>query len=189
MRNTFFAIAITSIAFAFASCNNHSSQEANRLKESSKSAAAQLSSFTSPVKGILQIYLEMKNAFVNDDDRGAAKAGNTMVKALNDFDTISLKEEERKTFRDISDDMKENAEHIGNNAGNIKHQREHFDILSRDMYDMVKAFSAGEKIYVDDCPMYNDNRGAIWLSETKEIRNPYFGKGMDICGSIKEELK
>jgi hypothetical protein len=29
----------------------------------------------------------MKNAFVNDDDKSAAKAGNEMLKALNDFDT------------------------------------------------------------------------------------------------------
>lgn len=35
---------------------------------------------------------------------------------------------------------------------------------------------AGEKIYVDYCPMYNDNKGAIWLSETKEIKNPYWEK-------------
>jgi hypothetical protein len=37
--------------------------------------------------------------------------------------------------------------------------------------------------------MYNNNKGAIWLSETKEIKNPYLGKDMDTCGSAKEELK
>jgi hypothetical protein len=62
-------------------------------------------------------------------------------------------------------------------------------MLSKDMYDLVKKFTAGQPIYVDDCPMYNDNKGAIWLSETKEIKNPYFGKDMNICGSVKEELK
>jgi hypothetical protein len=85
--------------------------------------------------------------------------------------------------------MKENAEHIGANAGNIKHQREHFDMLSKDLYDLVKMSAAGEKIYVDYCPMYNNNKGATWLSETKEIKNPYLGKEMDTCGSVKEELK
>ena len=44
-------------------------------------------------------------------------------------------------------------------------------------------------IYKDFCPMYNDNKGAIWLSESKEIKNPYFGKSMSTCGTVKEELK
>lgn len=105
------------------------------------------------------------------------------------FDKSALKEEEKKAFEDIADDAKEHAEHIGMNAGNIKHQREHFDMLSKDMYDLVKKFAAGEKIYVGYCPMYNDNKGATWLSETKEIKNPYFGKDMNTCGTIKEELK
>jgi hypothetical protein len=62
-------------------------------------------------------------------------------------------------------------------------------MLSKDMYDLVKAFGAGQTLYKDFCPMYNDNKGAIWLSESKEIKNPYYGKSMSSCGSMKEELK
>jgi hypothetical protein len=35
--------------------------------------------------------------------------------------------------------------------------------------------------------MADDNKGAVWISETKEIKNPYFGKDMATCGSIKKE--
>ena len=190
MKNIFFVIAIGAITLsACNSSSNNKPRQSNKMNDSSKESSVQkVSALTSPVNGLLQIYLQMKNAFVNDDDKGAAKAGNEMLKALNDFDKSSLKEEERKSFEDISDDAKEHAEHIGMNAGNIKHQREHFDMLSKDMYDLVKKFAAGEKIYVDYCPMYNDNKGATWLSETKEIKNPYLGKEMDTCGTVKEEL-
>jgi Cu(I)/Ag(I) efflux system membrane fusion protein len=34
-----------------------------------------------------------------------------------------------------------------------------------------------------------DNKGAYWLSETEEIRNPYFGDVMLGCGETKEILK
>jgi Cu(I)/Ag(I) efflux system membrane fusion protein len=34
-----------------------------------------------------------------------------------------------------------------------------------------------------------DNKGAYWLSETKEIRNPYFGDKMMTCGEVKKEFK
>jgi hypothetical protein len=151
-------------------------------------ATSQLKS-SSPVGEILADYLQMKNAFANDNDKEAAAAGNKMVKSFENFDEASLTADKKKIFNDIRDDAKENAEHIGMNAGNIKHQREHFDMLSKDMYDLVKAFGAGRTLYQDYCPMYNDNKGATWLSETKEIKNPYLGKDMDTCGSVKEELK
>ena len=178
-------------AFTLSACknSNNKSSSANNLSDSSALATVRLSPSTSPVDGILQIYLQMKNDFANDDSKGAATAGKTMLKAFNGFDVTILREDERKTFTDIAADAKENAEHIGENAGNIKHQREHFDMLSKDMYELVKTSKAGEPIFVDYCPMYNDNKGAIWLSETKEIKNPYLGKEMETCGSVKEELK
>ena len=178
-------------AITLMSCNSGNNKDSTTIKMNHISAHTNgyVSPFTSNVNGILHIYIHMKNALVNDDGKAAAGAGNEMVKVLNNFDKSVFKDDDRKQFEDITDDMKENAEHIGVNADNIKHQREHFDMLSKDMYDLVKKFTAGEPIYVDYCPMYNDNKGAIWLSETKEIKNPYFGKDMNSCGSVKEELK
>ena len=43
-----------------------------------------------------------------------------------------MKQEEKKSYDDIAADVKENAEHIADNIGNIAHQREHFAILSKD---------------------------------------------------------
>ena len=189
MKNIIFAIAIGAISLT--ACNNSSnkSTESNTTNDNPASVVQTLTASSSPVSGLLQIYLQMKNDFANDDDKGAADAGKQMFKEFNDFDESSLKEADKKSFDDIKDDAKEHAEHIGANAGNIKHQREHFDMLSKDMYDLVKKFGAGEKIYVDFCPMYNDNKGATWLSETKEIKNPYLGNEMNTCGEVKEELQ
>jgi Cu(I)/Ag(I) efflux system membrane fusion protein len=36
--------------------------------------------------------------------------------------------------------------------------------------------------------MFNDNKGAYWLSEIEEIRNPYFGEKMLSCGETIESL-
>jgi uncharacterized protein (DUF885 family) len=188
MKNIIFAMAIS--ALSLTACNNSSnkSTEPKTTNDNQASGAPSVAASSSPVGGLLQTYLQMKSDFANNDDKGAADAGNKMLKAFNDFNESSLKEADKKVFEDIRDDAKEHAEHIGKNAGNIKHQREHFDMLSKDMYDLVKKFGAGEKIYVDFCPMYNDNKGAKWLSETKEITNPYLGKDMNTCGTIKEEL-
>lgn len=64
--------------------------------------------------GILHIYLHLKNAYVNDDDKAVAGAGNEMVKVLNDL-IKWIGDDERKQFEDMVNDMKANAEHIGAN--------------------------------------------------------------------------
>jgi hypothetical protein len=143
----------------------------------------------SPVKEIVHGYLQLKNALANDNGKEAASAGNTMVTAFSQFDKSVLPAEQKKTYEDIEGDAKEHAEHIGKNGSNIKHQREHFDMLSKDMYELVKTFGAGQQLYYDHCPMYNNNKGADWISEKKEISNPYLGKEMPTCGTVKEELK
>ncbi|MEP7319605.1 MAG: DUF3347 domain-containing protein [Panacibacter sp.] len=144
---------------------------------------------TVSVAEILSGYLKMKNAFAKDNDKDAAAAGNEMIKTFASFNKTALTPDQAKIYNDIQDDAREHAEHIGSNTGNIKHQREHFDMLSKDMYQLVKTFGAGQNLYYDHCPMYNDGKGANWLSETKEIANPYLGKKMPTCGTIKEELK
>jgi hypothetical protein len=83
--------------------------------------------------------------------------------------------------------MREHAEHTQDNAGNIGHQREHFEILSKDMYDLVKILGGNQTLYYTYCPMAFDEKGAYWLSETKEVRNPYFGSEMLECGEVKEK--
>jgi len=138
---------------------------------------------------MVEHYLNLKNALVNDNSKDAAASGKEFVNTMKTLDKSLLTDEQRKIYEDMEDDAREHAEHIGKNAGKIDHQREHFEILSNDLYDLVKAFGSGQVLYKDFCPMYNDKKGAIWLSEIKEIKNPYYGKKMLNCGSMKEEIK
>ena len=57
------------------------------------------------------------------------------------------------------------------------------------MIELVKnsGLSTGE-IYVDYCPMAMNDKGAYWLSNRKDIRNPYFGDKLMTCGEVKETL-
>ncbi len=141
------------------------------------------------MKEMVTQYLQMKNALANDNGKDAASAGKAFVESMGKMDKNSLTGDKKKKWDDVSDDAKEMAEHIGENADKLEHQREHFDMLSTDMYEMVKTFGAGQTLYQDFCPMYNDKKGAIWLSEVKEIKNPYMGKKQPTCGSVKEEIK
>ncbi|HVU96861.1 MAG TPA: DUF3347 domain-containing protein [Puia sp.] len=175
----------------FAACNNGNNNPSQTAGDSTptKKEAASTAGTATPVKDILGGYLQLKNALANDNGNDAATAGNTMVDAFQKIDTSALTPAQKKTYADVQDDAREHAEHIGKNAANVPHQREHFDMLSKDMYELVKTFGAGQPLYKDSCPMYNDGKGAIWLSELKGIKNPYLGKKMPTCGTVKEELK
>ncbi|MGH2646926.1 MAG: DUF3347 domain-containing protein, partial [Ginsengibacter sp.] len=112
------------------------------------------------------------------------------VESLSKIGTSTFTTEQKKIYNDLVPDIKENAEHIGANANKIAHQREHFVMLSRDISDLIKTFgSGGQVLYKDFCPMADDNKGAIWISEVKEIKNPFFGNKMPTCGSIKDTIR
>jgi hypothetical protein len=64
-----------------------------------------------------------------------------------------------------------------------------FSKLSGPVYDLMKAVSPGYEVYLDHCPMYNDGKGADWISREKPIRNPYYGSKMMTCGNVKDSLK
>ncbi|SHF64079.1 Protein of unknown function [Flavobacterium fontis] len=137
---------------------------------------------------IIANYLKIKNALTKDDANGAATAGKELYKTFNSADASGLTAAQKKEYTDIAGDAKEHAEHIGDNAGKIAHQREHFAILSKDINDLIKLLGSNKKLYQDHCPMYDDGKGAIWISETKEIKNPFYGSKMLTCGSVKKTL-
>ncbi|MEO8771399.1 MAG: DUF3347 domain-containing protein [Ferruginibacter sp.] len=143
----------------------------------------------SSIQEILNGYLKLKNALADDNANGAADGGKAILKAATKFNSSSLSPGQRKIYDDIAEDVKDNAQHISENSDKIAHQRQHLEALSVDMYDLIKTFGGDEIYYNDYCPMYNNGKGATWISETKDIKNPYLGKKMPACGAVKEEIK
>lgn len=138
------------------------------------------------VTDIITCYINLKNTLAKDDSKGAADNGKLLLASFNRFDTKTLNEKQKKEYLDIADDAKEHAEHIGANGDKLEHQREHFVLLSKDINDLIKTFGSHRMLYQDYCPMADDGKGAIWISEIKEIKNPYQGSKMLTCGSVKK---
>jgi len=141
------------------------------------------------IKAIVDHYLHVKNALANDDAGEAASGAKAMGDAIGSLDKSLLTAEQKAAYDANEEDLKEHAEHIAKNSDNIKHQRSHFVMMSEVVYDLVKNFGAGRPVYHDHCPMARDNQGAMWLSEVKEIKNPYFGSEMFKCGRVEEVIK
>ncbi|MEO6831506.1 MAG: DUF3347 domain-containing protein [Chitinophagaceae bacterium] len=185
MKNIFLGGAVCVLLLS--ACNNGTSQQAS--KSNTASAANTSISNNSPVGGIIIAYLQLKNALAVDNGKDASAAGAEILTALLKTDTASMNATQRKSYTDLSGDIRENAEHIRDNAGKIAHQREHFEMLSKDVEDLAKALGSGQTLYKDFCPMANDGKGAYWLSEQKEIKNPYYGDEMPDCGEVRDTIK
>lgn len=180
---------LVTISVLLTACNSAADKKSANSNQTTKETTDQkISESKGPVNEVLDGYLKLKNALTKDNDKDAAVAATELIKALESQNKKILNPEQAKVFADIEADAREHAEHIASNSGNIVHQREHFETLSQEIYELVKATGAGQKLYYTNCPMYNDNKGANWLSETKDVRNPYLGQAMLSCGSVKEEL-
>jgi uncharacterized protein (DUF885 family) len=184
-------LAITMLFSACADNSGKTNESAANNKDSLTPSVSVNKGSTSSLttKEIVSAYLNLKNALTNDNGKEAADAANGIKASLEKMNTGSFTTDQKKTYEDVKDDLKEHAEHIASNSTNISHQREHFDMMSQDMIDLVKSTGSTQTLFKDFCPMYNNNKGASWLSETKEIKNPYLGKKMPTCGEIKEEIK
>ncbi|UJF29804.1 DUF3347 domain-containing protein [Kaistella sp. 97-N-M2] len=125
-----------------------------------------------------QSYLNIKNALVSDQSDEASKAANTFLKSASMVDYKVLSEGNLDLLR-------KEASKIADSRS-IEMQREAFNNLSKNMIALTgKHKLADESIFVQYCPMAK----ASWLSAEKNVKNPYYGKSMLTCGSVKAEIK
>ena len=162
--------------------------EVSEEKEITQTIEANVEATTFSISEIVSNYLTLKNALVKDDSKGAASAGKKLYATFNSIKSSTVDAKLQKDYLEIAGDAKEHAEHIGDNAGKIDHQREHFVMLSKDVSDLIKTFGTNQKLYQDFCPMADEGKGALWISEIKEIKNPYYGSNMLNCGSVKKQF-
>jgi len=201
-----FIIGVALTAIAFTACNDdNTTQKKNDMssmasdstkqattnndkdvKEITPSFATLDPKASGSIKAIIGHYLHVKNALVGDNADEAASGAKAMTDALTKIDKSLFTPEQKKAYDETEDDLREYAEHIGKSK--LDHQREHFVMMSEDVHSLVKAFGGGQELYYDHCPMANNGKGAMWISEMKEIKNPYLGAKMPTCGTVEERI-
>lgn len=141
------------------------------------------------LKPVLESYLTLKNALVSDDFEKSVESAKQYQTALSKINMSIFKGEAHNVWMERSKLMKNSILAI-TNAKDLADVREHFVPLSEQMIMLIKSFNVNNQtIYIQHCPMANNDQGAGWLSTTKEVENPYFGASMLKCGEVKEEIK
>ena len=142
----------------------------------------------SPISEVKKAYFSLKDALAADDGTTASSMAKELFKAIDKVKMEGMSTDEHKVWMALKDKISYDAEHIKGTT-ELEHQREHFIALSKNMYELMKAFKTEEAVYYQHCPMANDGKGADWLSLQAKISNPYMGKSMPTCGKVVETIK
>ncbi len=134
-------------------------------------------------------YLQWKDALTNDHFKEAQKMAASMKSALDKIDMGLFKGDAHNAWMDYQGKLNNSLEHV-QHFSDIEQLRKAFQTVSAHMIEMTNTFNPlDETIYVQHCPMADNNKGADWLSTEKEIKNPYFGSSMLTCGEVTKEIK
>lgn len=171
--------------------------ETNTTKQTNDSSQIKNSAFTNQtdikfkkqLTETYQKYIKMKDAFVASDVKKISDAAILVNKSLSAIDRNLLKGDSHKIWLDYFKSLVKNIQHIISEK-DIKKQREYFANFNTVFYQSIRTFGLdATKTYYQYCPMAFNNKGGYWLSEIKEIKNPYFGETMLKCGETRETIK
>lgn len=192
------------VVLAFTSCANdgntdHSNHDTAKATETSATATEDIkqlkpafanldASVSSHIKEVFDHYIHVKTALVNSDPAEAKNGANAMLQVMKGFDKSLLPAEQKSAYDKSIGSIRAAANNIAATS-DLEKQREHFAALSNGAYELAKSFGAGKTVYHEHCPMAMNDKGAMWLSESKEIKNPYYGEKMMTCGTVEEVIE
>lgn len=132
----------------------------------------------SMMRALVAPYLKLKDELVRSDAKTSSALAKAMLVLLSD-----------KKYAFSRTNLKAPLESL-QKTEDIEVQRELFRLISNEMIQWASTTqSVSSKLYVQFCPMANNNKGAKWLSSEEQIRNPFYGDVMLTCGSVVEVIE
>ena len=133
---------------------------------------------------VIDAYIKLKDALTKSDVLLASNMSEAFRKALEQI-PVSEREKTNNYWAILHKTSKGITENV-----DVAHQRKQFQVLSDKLIAMVKNFDkVNSKLYVQFCPMADNNNGAYWLSKDEKVINPYFGEAMLRCGEVKQVIE
>jgi Cu(I)/Ag(I) efflux system membrane fusion protein len=133
-------------------------------------------------------YFKLKDALTEDDFQSAKVKAKELKTVFGKIDMKAFKDESHEEWMDYHGKMQKILEHI-HHHDNIEDLRKNFIALSDWMIQLTETFQPiSETLYLQHCPMADNDKGADWLSKEEPIINPYFGASMLSCGEVKKKF-
>ncbi len=139
---------------------------------------AQDASQTSGLDKLLASYYTIKDAMVAGNNIAASESAVSFAKNINDLTNHLISKVNVQA-------LVKNATSIAE-AKDIQLQRQFFVSFSSDMIEIARALKmSSQPVFVQYCSMKKAN----WLSNEKDIKNPYYGTSMLSCGILSDTIK
>jgi len=132
---------------------------------------------------VIGAYIELKDALIKSDISLASNKSDAFRKSL---EAISVSEREKtNNYWSI---LHKTSKGINKNV-DLVHHRKQFHLISDKLIEMVRNFDkVDNNLFVQFCPMADNNNGAYWLSKEEKVINPYFGESMINCGKVIQTI-
>ena len=140
-------------------------------------AAEEVTFKTEEASQIHAAYLSLKGALVNTDPYEAAEIASNFKSTLES-------QTESDITRNLSDDLA-----LISVSKDTAEQRVAFENISKKVEVYLSSEITSGTIYKQYCPMAFEGKGAYWLSNSPEIRNPYYGDKMLKCGVVDKKIQ
>jgi hypothetical protein len=123
-------------------------------------------------------YLKIQKALARDDSAAARKESDAFLKK-----PLELPKELSHSVKAL--DLLQDYRALGA-AKDLQTSRVAFQGLSERMVVLMsETYSGKDSALVFFCPMANGKKGARWVQDGRKTSNPYYGKSMQTCGSMK----
>ena len=186
-------------SIAFAGCNNNSPTATNSTADSSKTitvaSKAQAQSKlgeagTGKLVDLVNKYYVLKNALVATKSADANNAATQLIAIGDTLQAFLQKDAANTALKPFVDTIITQSKTIaGMTDESCEKMRIQFSPLSNALFGLIrKAELKNVHLYRQYCPMALNEKGASWLSDDPEIKNPYFGKKMMECGETTDSL-
>lgn len=129
---------------------------------------------------LLNDYLKLEDALVASNPDEAKEAITKMQKEVGQLQPDAAGKAYQKELKFLAAYLE-----VAGKATSLEDIRTRFEKISGSMIALAeqKVFG-GEALYVMYCPM----KKTSWLDDTKDVKNPYYGKAMLTCGSVKKTI-
>ncbi len=146
------------------------------------------SEFKSQLNEVLKEYLILKDALVMSDVSKVSASAKNIQNRLDKVDMTLVKGDMHLKWMSHLGKISNSGANIAK-AQSVDAQRAEFLTLSAALIESVKTFGVNGVVYQQFCPMTDGGKGGYWLSESEEIKNPYFGEQMLKCGETITKIE
>jgi Cu(I)/Ag(I) efflux system membrane fusion protein len=158
-------------------------EDARRIDESPRANPALLSQ----LQPLYDTYVRAGKALAGDDKAKAGSALAELGRALSGVDMKLFTGENHDQWMKAQSELKRLLDQAAQGK-DLPALRELYLPISQQVFLIARRFGHAKTLYLMNCSMAFNDKGGQWLSDEKEILNPYFGSAMFKCGEVTQVL-